>query len=164
MAESRPPLLPLESISHPGALLSMLLSEGKRLLRLWVQTDVRSEWLRISALQSLLFVAIMWRHKRKRKLSVASSLLFSRGCFLCSSYFVLGAALHPRPPQKKGHTQPRKCVRTRGLEREGRVPCEVSSGGTKANIYFEGWGLGGLGFPSLCSASVGSSPCEEPGR
>lgn len=69
----------------------------------------------------------------------------------------------PAPP-KKGHTQPRKCVRTRGLEREGRVPCEVSSGGTKANIYFEGWGLGGLGFPSLCSASVGSSPCEEPGR
>lgn len=114
MAESRPPLLPPESISRRCARLSMLLSEGNAFC---------SSGFRLACGlngQSLLFVAIMQRRKGKK----ARALCYSRGVVFFVPLTVsweLPCTTRP-PTPKKGHTPPRKRVRTPGLEREGPVP------------------------------------------
>lgn len=70
--------------------------------------------------QSLLFVAIMRRRKGKK----ARALCYSRGVVFFVPLTVsweLPCTTRP-PTPKKGHTPPRKRVRTPGLEREGPVP------------------------------------------
>lgn len=112
--------------------------------------------------QSLLFVAIMRRRKGKK----ARALCYSRGVVFFVPLTVsweLPCTTRPPHPQKRPHSTQEAC-KDPGAGERGACALRSLQWQYQGNIYFEGWGLGGLGFPSLCSASVGSGLCEESGR